>query len=282
MQHVDVTWVALECRVRQEQSDEVLGSVNMIAVTNPKTDYSHKFPGDGATWTMGEDGERIVAVGVPMYSGPPVPLYLIVHLVEHDSGNIDAYKEVVAEAVAKAAEAVASALSSGATASAQPVTAPILRFGTRGLVDIAADLFGTDDDAYNPAQLAWRPEDPLPPRNVLRRADDPRTADYTHVVTVAGTDDGGDRGEYAFYFDIRVTGAGDGGPIPGNGEAKVTTLPRSGSPVSVARDATHLDVFYIGPDGAVATQWWAAEAGKYWSDHAPFPITPPGAARDGS
>ena len=44
----------------------------------------------------------------------------------------------------------------------------------------------------------------------------------------------------------------------------------------------HLDVFWVGPDGAVATQWWDAAPGANWGDHRPFPITPPGAARAGS
>jgi hypothetical protein len=50
----------------------------------------------------------------------------------------------------------------------------------------------------------------------------------------------------------------------------------------VARTPDHLDVFWIGPDGAVASQWWDAAPGCGWGDHAPFPVTPPGAAGAGS
>jgi hypothetical protein len=52
---------------------------------------------------------------------------------------------------------------------------------------------------------------------------------------------------------------------------------RSGSPLqAVARHANHLDVLWIGPDGAIASTAWDAAS---WSWLAPFPITPPGAAR---
>jgi hypothetical protein len=58
---------------------------------------------------------------------------------------------------------------------------------------------------------------------------------------------------------------------------------RPGSPVvAVARTPDHLDVFWIGPDGAIGSTWWDAAAGSSWGDHQPFPVTPPGAAGEGS
>ncbi len=58
---------------------------------------------------------------------------------------------------------------------------------------------------------------------------------------------------------------------------------RPGSPVvAVARNPNHLDVFWIGPDGAIGSTWWDAAAGQSWGDHQPFPITPPEAAGAGS
>jgi hypothetical protein len=55
---------------------------------------------------------------------------------------------------------------------------------------------------------------------------------------------------------------------------------RPGSPVAaVARGPDHMDVFWIGPDGAIGSTWWDAASGMNWGDHAPFPITPPGAAQ---
>ena len=58
---------------------------------------------------------------------------------------------------------------------------------------------------------------------------------------------------------------------------------RSGSRLAaVARNANHLDVFWVGPDGAIGSTFWDAAAGFGWGDHHPFPITPPGAAQPGS
>ncbi len=74
------------------------------------------------------------------------------------------------------------------------------------------------------------------------------------------------------------SGWGDHQPFP-------VTPPGAARPASVtavARTPDHLDVFWIGPDGAVASQWWDAAPGSGWGEHQPFPITPPGAARPGS
>jgi hypothetical protein len=62
-------------------------------------------------------------------------------------------------------------------------------------------------------------------------------------------------------------------PITSGGAA------REGSPVcAVTRFAGALDVFWIGPDGAVGTTWANPQVDNAnW--HPAFPITPPGAAR---
>ncbi len=53
---------------------------------------------------------------------------------------------------------------------------------------------------------------------------------------------------------------------------------RQSSPVAaLAREAEHIDVFWIGPDGAVASNFWDRAINQgYWNT--PFPISPPGAA----
>jgi hypothetical protein len=263
-QHVDVTWVALECRRRQEGSDEIYGTVN--AIMQDGQSMSHKFPGDRPNWEMGEHGERIVTVAVPIYSGPPIPLNLTVTLVEHDSGNIDAYKEKVAQLIAQAAGAVAASFTSGASAPAQPA----IDLLSRGLVDVSADVLGTADDAYNPANLLLLPAvlgDPNRPRQVLRRSDDPRTAEYTDVIAIAGTDEGGDPGDYAFYFDVRVSGDPDLTPYVTEFQPMVFL---TGSSRTVRAVAAHsgkvLDVKGASKDnGAPIHQWdWVDGDNQKW------------------
>jgi len=58
---------------------------------------------------------------------------------------------------------------------------------------------------------------------------------------------------------------------------------RLGSPVvAVSRVPEQIDVFWIGPDGSIMTQWWRAGAGTGWADHGPFPVAPAGSAGPGS
>jgi hypothetical protein len=54
--------------------------------------------------------------------------------------------------------------------------------------------------------------------------------------------------------------------------------PTQDSTRCVSRHPDHVDCFWIGPDGAIATTWWDAHIDNA-SWHAPFPLTPPGAAR---
>ena len=55
-----------------------------------------------------------------------------------------------------------------------------------------------------------------------------------------------------------------------------------GRVASVSRDPNQMDVFWVGPDGAIGSMWWNAAPGQSWSDHQPFPVTGPGVARAGS
>ena len=91
---------------------------------------------------------------------------------------------------------------------------------------------------------------------------------------------------YAFYGGIRRELTGDdiagisaiyGGwhqpfPIAPPGHAT------PGAITAVSRFPEHLDVFWIGPDGGVGTNYWHQNEG--W--HQPFPIAPPGHATPGA
>ena len=212
--HVDVTWVALECRMKQESgSDEVFGTVSASSRQDGQS-RTRGFPEDRTFFEMGETDERIVTPPpVLLYSGPPVPLDLTVTLVEFDADPAAAerYKGRVAETVASAAGALAASFTSGASGAIQPLIDDL----ARGLVDVATDVLGTGNDAYNPATLQLPADvlgDPRRPRHKLEHPVDPRTAEFTDMIAVTGTDDGvfgADRGEYRLYFDVRVTGAVD-------------------------------------------------------------------------
>jgi hypothetical protein len=51
-----------------------------------------------------------------------------------------------------------------------------------------------------------------------------------------------------------------------------------GSPLAaIKRTPDHMDVFCVGPDGAIGSTWWDSAPGQSWGDHKPFPISGPGA-----
>jgi len=233
MSHVDVTWVGLECRQRQESpSDQVMGHVIMINRATGES-VTHKFPGDRETWNMGRPDERIVNVQVPLYSGPPVPLVVETHLVEHDStaSDIELYKRRTREAVADIANA---AIASG-TGIALPALNEIVKDLSRALVNAVTDLIGASDDPYNPSGVALDTNilsNPNRPHLTAERGDDPKRINYTPLtretefITVTGRDDGGDVGEYRFYFDVRVSDAPDQpATAPGSAGEPTTTPP---------------------------------------------------------
>lgn len=50
----------------------------------------------------------------------------------------------------------------------------------------------------------------------------------------------------------------------------------------VARTPDNLDVYWVGPDGSIRSQWWHAAPGHSWADHGAFAVAPAGSARAGS
>jgi len=200
---MELWWVGLECRIRQEKVDEVYGSVAAIIPGSGMSNF-HKFPGDREYWDMGPDGQRIVQVSVPLFQGPPMTVVLLGSLVEHDSGDIEEYKHKIADAIANAARGLA--VMAGVPAEATAADQGFINDLSLGLVNAAASALGADDDPYVPQQLRLHWADILNgnyTRQTLRRDDDPRIVEYTHSIVVTGIDQGGDRGEYALYFDVR-------------------------------------------------------------------------------
>jgi hypothetical protein len=198
-QYLDVRWVALECRIRQESEDEILGTITRVSTDGTSTIYNFP-PGQDATWSMGNTGERIITVDVPLYNGPPTAMSLTATLVEYDSGDIEGYKRHVSDAV--------SAIASRASGGESEVADSVIRDLSDLLFNSVAELFGVADDQYNPQTLRLSLSslaDASRPRYTLTRDGEPQQAEYTDCIVLTGVDDGGDRGEYALYFDIKLT-----------------------------------------------------------------------------
>lgn len=201
---VELWLVGIECQIRQESTDEVYGAVGVI-VPGSNLSATEKFPdADKGTFEMGPDGLRIINLAKKLYDGPPMDIVLTASLIEHDSGDTSEVKKKIAEAVAKAAQALAGEV--GIPAEVTSASSGWINDLSLGLVSAIAGILGIDDDPYPPQQLRLRWSELQGQqfvRRTTRRNDDPRTIDFTHSIILSGVDDGGDRGQYAIYFDVR-------------------------------------------------------------------------------
>jgi hypothetical protein len=218
--NVKIFFVGLECRIRQEKSDEILGTVGVI-IPSTKSSTPHHFPEGKEFFDMGEDGSRIVKLEQLIYEGVPADIILNCILVEHDSGDIEKYKQ-------KAAEALEKGIKAGITLIGVPAEATAADQGfigdiSVGIVNALSSVLGADDDLFTPQALRIPAKDilvgfgvksgeikgipfPFPDRPPLERSDTPgiKLEHNLDPVTVSGVDQGGDVGNYGFYFKIEL------------------------------------------------------------------------------
>jgi hypothetical protein len=118
---VRVSWVGLECVMRQEETDEVYGSVFAHGPGRAAAPKVVAFPGGNETYKMGPPGARIILTNELLYEGPLVNLNIGAVLVENDSGDVE---EISAEITAKIAQAGAAVIGAmtGVAADARPGT----------------------------------------------------------------------------------------------------------------------------------------------------------------
>ncbi|RQP23646.1 hypothetical protein [Piscinibacter terrae] len=205
---ITLRFVALECQIRQEKTDEMYGSVSIlvpgIQVAGSIPHETVKFPDEGdGTLDFGPDGLRITQMSQQLYSGPPTDLVIGCHLIEHDSGDVGEVKQAIRESV----DALAKTLSGVAGVDAEHLTSQQDFLGklSEFVLNAISNFLGASDDAYDPGATVLHWQD-LKARNfqrkILSRSDDPRQVAYTHSLVLSGRDDGGDVGRYAFYFEV--------------------------------------------------------------------------------
>lgn len=203
MTDVQVWWTGLECRVRQEGEDEIFGTIKLIAADG-QSPPSINVP-EHSYLNMGLDGQRIHVAHTLLYSGQAQDLAVSAMLLENDSGNVEQEKQLISQAVSAAATSALAAYTAGLGALAKP----LIDFLSVALVDLVADgILGVRDDGYNPQAVSLTRNSLLQANNrrrTLRRADDPRSLEWTDVIVLSGTDNGGDHGEYGIYLDVRVS-----------------------------------------------------------------------------
>lgn len=196
--------VAMECQMRQESLDEIYGVVTVIGA-GKKVITSNRIP----ITELGPSGQRISLIGMTILEDEVIQNYKInVALIEHDSGDVDAIAAKVAEKISQAAGAALGALT-GVPAEAVADNEGFDDGIEEGVILVLDGVFGIGDDPFNSQTLSlpWeslRTSNPPAIQPPVRRPDDPHVIeDWTHKLIVSGTDDAGDRGQYALYFKVK-------------------------------------------------------------------------------
>jgi hypothetical protein len=123
----------------------------------------------------------------------------------------------------------------------------------------------------------WRPAFPIAPPHAAR-SDSPIASIARYGNAVDAFWIGPDGGIGSTWSNPTVDSGNWHNPFP----IAPSNAARAGSPLAViTRYSGALDVFWIGPDGAIATNWANPQVNNgAW--HTSFPISPPGAARANS
>ncbi|MEO3929985.1 hypothetical protein ABGB07_39980 [Micromonosporaceae bacterium B7E4] len=203
MDDVQIWWVGLACMQRQDDPDQVFGSLQVVtADMQPRQPIP--FPPDRDFYTLGDEGQRLAEVSIPVYSGPVQDVGVMLTLIEHDSGDVSAEKKLISQAISAAATA---ALTS-ATGPGGILAKPLIDVVAGAVVKIGVDVLGLGDDPYPPAASTFTRDMILSAnerRKPYKHPHDPKTITSTDIVNVSGKDQGDDIGQYHFHFDVRLS-----------------------------------------------------------------------------
>lgn len=212
----EVWFRGLECQVHQENiSDEMFASVGCFVPSTLAVSHD-RFGAD-----MGQQNKRIAKYDSLLYRGPPTHLYISSGLRELDDDNPftiptwgtgdQGWYESAPTSIQRFG--APTGLTAAEALQREDIVAPFpykIWFQNKYYEDWnAADQSGSD--LYPPGFLHISPaelDQQLPVKRLVRLTDDNKTLNYTHTFTLTATDGGiseGDRGYYAFYFEVRVT-----------------------------------------------------------------------------
>ncbi len=195
----EVWMVGVQCILKQEVVDEVYGSitalmpsfggssVNMI----PEASYRH-------------DGERISNYRIKIYDGPPADLLITGNLKEKDNSvEIVGYKAKVEEWANKAIAAFGGAV--GSAAESMSANNEFISDITSMFFSLISKIFGLDDDPYPPASINIFANDMIYNNyGHYNRTFKSRSVNFTHSFDLVGFDQGGDKGIYTFFLELKV------------------------------------------------------------------------------
>jgi hypothetical protein len=202
---VNIDLVGIECQIRQEKTDEMYGVISVLGASNTVIS-SQRFPGSG-TISMGPDGMRINNDTISLVkAGVRQNYYIWASLIENDSGDVDVIAKNIVDKFTQTASSAVGALT-GLPAESVADSESFKENMATSLGWVLGNVLGMGDDPYNAESfnLYWGDLKSISPmlQPAVHRNDDPRTIDtWTHSLILSGVDDGGDRGQYALYFNV--------------------------------------------------------------------------------
>lgn len=152
-----------------------------------------------------------------LYQGPPADVIITTELVELDdsAGNPLAVVNKIADVLKGGADVLKTVggvtgedVLSGYGREIGGIVETFKDIETNSVFQEIVKVFQSPDDPYPAGVIHLRWADMVQrstPKKVLRRDDDAHTITWTESVTVNATDNGGDQGQYCFYFNVNVT-----------------------------------------------------------------------------
>jgi len=211
---VRVTFQGFGLDTKQENNgDEIYGVLTTVLGNlghTKQTDLSQATL--AAKDDDGKKRNRISQQSILLHEGAPMDLNVNVAFVEYDHGDRNkvrtAIKTALSDLVAEASN-LASAAAGAPTKAAQNkfdaqslASSNLYKWALTGASALITEIFGLGDDPYNPGAFTISAAEMsrIPPVQNYRCGDDPRTIQYTHRISVSGTDDGGDTGWITALF----------------------------------------------------------------------------------
>jgi len=207
---VIVTFEGFGLEMRQEDGDEIFGSVNcQIGTTGYKQDFVVPEQNLGP-----KGNNRIAQLGIVLYEGPPVNLNILLTLVEHDSGDRAKVRDEVKKRFNQIFNEARSAAGAAAGAPSEAMAASKDESESSDslqgwLIDSAAgfinDLFGMGDDPYNPVgfTISHGEMSNPPSLRTYRCSSDPKSLEFNFSRISTCRDDADDIGQISALFSAR-------------------------------------------------------------------------------
>ena len=213
--HVVVTFEGFGLEIRQEQGDEIYGSVHGLVGSQG---YTKEFV--VPEQELGPEGNnRIAQLGIVLWEGPPIDLGIVLSLAEHDNGDRETVRKEIRDRVKQVSEKAGQVLAGGALGGGAAQNAGVAMqaessqseslwdWVRNGIADLIDKILGLGDDPYNPIgfTISEAMMRNIPPLQKYRCSNDPILLDVTEGLAkmMRSKDNADDLGQITACFTIR-------------------------------------------------------------------------------